>query len=102
MRCYARPNIPNLQQPGDWELKRIYLLPGWQGGGNGRALMGECLAVAREREAKRLLLAVYENNEKAVAFYARNGFAKIGETIFMVADVAFRDMVFARDMEKLP
>jgi ribosomal protein S18 acetylase RimI-like enzyme len=93
------PEHPDLQQPGDWELKRIYLLPSWQGGGNGKALMAEVLSVAAARKAKRLLLAVYENNKKAQAFYARSGFAPIGETIFMVGDVPFRDMVFARQLD---
>lgn len=92
------PEHPELQQEGDLELKRIYLLSGWQGGGNGRTLMEQALAVARERGAKRLLLAVYESNNRAVAFYEKAGFRHIGETIFMVGDVPFRDMVYARDM----
>lgn len=90
------PEHPDLQQDGDWELKRIYLLPGWQGGGNGAALMQKALDVAQKRQAARLLLAVYEVNERAIAFYERQGFTPIGETVFMVADVPFRDRVFAR------
>jgi ribosomal protein S18 acetylase RimI-like enzyme len=93
------PEHPKLQQEGDLELKRIYLLGGWQGGGNGRALMEQALAIAAVRKAKRLLLAVYESNHRAVAFYERAGFAYIGETVFMVGDVAFRDMVYAREMD---
>jgi ribosomal protein S18 acetylase RimI-like enzyme len=42
---------------------------------------------------------VYESNHRAVAFYERAGFAYIGETVFMVGDVAFRDMVYAREMD---
>ena len=90
---------PELQQTGDFELKRFYLLGPWQGGGNGRALMGQVLDIAKARGTKRLLLAVYENNRRAVAFYERHGFSYIGETVFMVDDVAFRDMVFARTIE---
>ncbi|HEV7233110.1 MAG TPA: GNAT family N-acetyltransferase [Sphingorhabdus sp.] len=90
---------PELQQDGDIELKRIYLLQGWQGGGNGRALLEQALDVAKQRAAKRILLAVYESNAKAVAFYERSGFAYIGETVFMVGDMPFRDMVYAREME---
>ena len=63
------PSHPDLQQDGDIELKRIYLLGPWQGGGNGRQLLEQAFAIAAERDAKRMLLAVYENNEKAVAFY---------------------------------
>jgi diamine N-acetyltransferase len=90
------PEHPDLQQPGDWELKRIYLLGPWQGGGNGKALLQQAIDVAVARKAKRLILAVYESNERAVAFYERAGFGHIGETIFMVGDTPFRDMVYAR------
>ena len=93
------PEHPDLQQPGDLELKRIYLLGPWQGGGNGRALMEQAIDIAVGRGAKRLLLAVYEVNTRAIAFYERNGFACIGETVFMVGEVAFRDMVYARDID---
>jgi diamine N-acetyltransferase len=89
------PEHPELQQEGDLELKRIYLLGPWQGGGNGRALMNEALKAAEKRQAKRLLLAVYESNYRALAFYERAGFVPIGETIFMVGDIEFRDMVYA-------
>jgi diamine N-acetyltransferase len=94
----APPEHPELQREGDIELKRIYLLGAWQGGGNGRALMEQALKVAEEKAAKRVLLAVYESNERAVAFYEKLGFRHIGETTFMVGDVPFHDMVYARDM----
>lgn len=93
------PEHPELQQEGDLELKRIYLLGPWQGGGNGRALMQQAFDIATARGARRLLLAVYESNSRARAFYERAGFAYFGETKFMVGDVPFRDMVYARDME---
>jgi ribosomal protein S18 acetylase RimI-like enzyme len=90
------PEHPDLQQTGDWELKRIYLLGPWQGGGNGRALLQQAFDVAAVRKAQRLILAVYESNERAVAFYERAGFVHIGETVFMVGDTPFRDMVYAK------
>lgn len=92
------PSHPDLQQDGDIELKRIYLLGPWQGAGNGRQLLEQAFAIAAERGAKRMLLAVYENNEKALAFYERAGFAAIGNTVFMVGDAPFRDMVYARPL----
>lgn len=92
------PSHPALQQEGDIELKRIYLLGPWQGGGNGKDLLDRVLAVAEKRMAKRLLLSVYEKNVRAVGFYERAGFAPIGETVFMVGPVPFRDLVYARNM----
>jgi ribosomal protein S18 acetylase RimI-like enzyme len=95
------PSHPDLQQDGDIELKRIYLLGPWQGGGNGKALLDQVLIRAQQQGAKRLLLAVYENNERAVAFYERAGFVPVGETVFMVGQVPFRDMVYARKLADL-
>jgi ribosomal protein S18 acetylase RimI-like enzyme len=92
------PSHPTYQQNGDIELKRIYLLGPWQGGGNGRDLLNRVFAVAEERRTKRLLLSVYEKNVRAIAFYEQAGFAAIGETIFMVGPVPFRDLVYARNM----
>ena len=92
------PSHPALQQEGDIELKRVYLLGPWQGGGNGKDLLDLVFAVAKKRMAKRLLLSVYEKNVRAVGFYERAGFAAIGETVFMVGPVPFRDLVYARNM----
>jgi diamine N-acetyltransferase len=92
------PEHPDLQQIGDWELKRIYLLGPWQGGGNGRALLEQAVMIAKARAARRLILAVYESNARALAFYERAGFKHIGETVFMVGDTPFRDMVYALEM----
>lgn len=93
------PSHPDLQKDGDIELKRIYLLGPWQGGGNGKDLINRVIELAKERGAKRLLLAVYENNNRAVAFYQRAGFVAVGETVFMVGQVPFRDIVYARAMD---
>jgi diamine N-acetyltransferase len=92
------PEHSEFQQPGDWELKRIYLLGPWQGGGNGTALLQLAIDAALKRQAKRLLLAVYQKNDRAVDFYKRHGFLRIGDTVFMVDDVEFHDMLLARDL----
>lgn len=91
----APPQLPIETRPDDLELKRIYLLSGWQGGGNGAALLGLVMEEARRRGAKRLLLAVYTDNARAQRFYARHGFVEVGETVFMVGNVPFRDLIYA-------
>jgi GNAT superfamily N-acetyltransferase len=53
---------------------------------------------ARQRGAERLLLAVYPQNDRARRFYARHGFAQIGDMTFMVGDVPFRDLIYARTL----
>jgi len=61
-------DVPVPAEPGDYELKRIYLLGPWQGDGNGDALLTLAMDAARERGMKRLLLAVYPQNERARRF----------------------------------
>lgn len=93
------PDLPVPTDPTrDVEIKRLYLLPGWQGGGHGDHAMALAIAQATARGAERLLLAVYPRNERARGFYARHGFAQIGETRFMVGDTAFRDLIYARPL----
>lgn len=100
---YAMLTPPDLPVPtgtGDIELKRIYLLTGWQGGGNGGVLLNHVIAEARRRGASRLLLAVYPQNDKARRFYARHGFEQIGRMTFMVGSTPFEDLVYARSLQR--
>ena len=92
------PDLPVETYDGDIELKRIYLLGPWQGGGNGTALMQQVIAIAHDRAASRILLAVYPQNHGARRFYERFGFRQIGEMTFMVGDVPFRDLVYAMEL----
>ena len=92
----GQPDLPPPADEGDLEIKRIYLLGPWQGGGHGDRLMELLTNEARRRQARRLLLAVYPGNDRARRFYARHGFQQIGETIFMVGDAPFRDLIYAR------
>lgn len=90
------PGHPHLSRAGDIELKRVYLLPPWHGSGEADRLMDLAIDAARGRQAERMLLAVYEVNARARRFYERHGFVHIGETSFMVGDVEFPDLVYAR------
>jgi len=96
---YAMLTIPDfpegLAQPGDLELRRIYLFSRFHGSGTARSLMELAIASAREQQAKRLLLGVHPENRRALAFYAKNGFEKIGVRTFQVGSTFFEDPVLA-------
>lgn len=81
--------------PGDLELKRIYVLSRLHGGGAGAELMRSCLARAQERGAKRVLLSVYSKNDRALAFYRKQGFEKISDHRFFVGETGYLDDVLA-------
>ena len=79
---YAVLDSPQLTiaEPGDLEVKRIYVLSRFHGTGVGSRLMTAALDEARHRGAQRALLGVYANNHRALAFYAKYGFEIVGET----------------------
>jgi diamine N-acetyltransferase len=88
------PSLPR-STDGDIEIKRIYMLYRWHGGGHGKALFDAAVNEARTRGATRLILAVYSQNVLAQTFYARQGFTRIGETQFSVGSALFTDHVMA-------
>ena len=80
------------------ELQRIYVLRAVHGGGHGAALMKEALALATGWGADQIWLGVWENNHRALGFYARWGFHEVGEHIFKIGDQVDRDLLLAKDL----
>jgi diamine N-acetyltransferase len=83
---------------GDFEIKRIYVLRRWHGGGFGKQLFRRCIEEARARRGARLLLAVYTANQLAQQFYTAQGMSVIGKTVFRVGETEFTDLVMALDL----
>lgn len=93
------PELPEVAlHPDDLELKRIYTLWRTFGSGLAQSLLEITIDHARTADAKRLLLGVYEDNRRAIAFYERNGFRKIGARTFSVGAAAYSDWVMARQL----
>ncbi|MEH6418711.1 GNAT family N-acetyltransferase [Pseudomonas sp. CGJS7] len=84
----------------DLELKRIYLLSRFHGGGVGRELMQAAVTESHARGAGRLLLGVYAGNARALAFYARNGFRQVGERRFQVGGRLYDDAILALELHR--
>jgi GNAT superfamily N-acetyltransferase len=74
--------LPGADPATDFELKRIYMLSKWHGGGWGAKLFQAVEDEARARGAKRLMLSVYVQNFPAQKFYAARGFDAIGRWVF--------------------
>ena len=89
----APPDLPGADHAHDLELKRIYLLGRFQGGGLGRQLMASAISHACAVGARRLLLGVYAGNASAIAFYARHGFNQVATRQFNVGGRAYDDCV---------
>lgn len=92
------PDLPVSLQADDLELKRIYVLHRLHGAGVGPALLDLAVSTARASSAGRLLLGAYGGNDRAIAFYRRNGFEQVGVRQFQVGARLYDDVVLARTL----
>jgi ribosomal protein S18 acetylase RimI-like enzyme len=66
------------------ELQTLYVQEHFIRQGIGRSLLQAAEAAARARSASPLWLAVNAENTRAIAFYQRQGYAKVGATYFVL------------------
>lgn len=83
-------------QPGDGELKRLYLLKDHQSGGWGSRLFETALAWLQREGPRTLWIGVWSENFGAQRFYARYGFAQVGEYEFPVGRIRDREFILKR------
>ncbi|MEL7690627.1 GNAT family N-acetyltransferase [Citromicrobium bathyomarinum] len=97
---YALLTAPELDaaREGDIELKKIYVLSRFHGSGIAARLLDAALAGAAGHA--RLLLGVKEDNNRAIAFYTKQGFHQIGTRRFDVGGTLYDDVVLARDLDR--
>jgi ribosomal protein S18 acetylase RimI-like enzyme len=62
-------------------------------------MMDLAIASARKQNAKRLLLGVHPDNQRALAFYSKVGSIQIGVRTFHVGDCTFQDPVLALSLK---
>ena len=80
----------------DGEVKRIYLLKAWQGGGTGGRLLAEVLDWLERDGPRPLWIGVYFENFGAQRLYARHGFEKVGEYEFIVGRTRDPEFILRR------
>jgi ribosomal protein S18 acetylase RimI-like enzyme len=95
----APPQLPLPDTSGDVELKRIYLLGRFQGGGVGKRLVATAIAHSESVCARRLLLGVYAHNRPAIAFYERAGFDRLGSRKFNVGGQDYDDNIMGLTLD---
>lgn len=83
--------------PGDGELKRLYVLGAHQNGGMGGALFDAALQWLERDGPRTLWIGVWSGNAGAQRFYARHGFAKVGEYEFPVGRVRDLEFILRRE-----
>ena len=80
------------------EIQRIYVDQHWHGKGIAQELMAQMLAAAVRGDADRVWLGVWERNPRAMTFYQKFGFTKVGHHIFQLGEDPQRDWILCRDV----
>ena len=83
-------------QPGDGELKRLYLRASEQNGGVGGQLFAEALRWLERDGPRTLWISVWSENFGAQRFYARHGFEFVAEYEFPVGNQRDREFMYRR------
>ncbi|MEM1086764.1 MAG: GNAT family N-acetyltransferase [Pseudomonadota bacterium] len=92
------PDLPVDTADTDIELKRIYVFSRYHGSGAAKALNNLVDEHARSLSCRRILLGTYEDNKRAIAFYHREGYEKVGTRQFQVGDELFDDIIMAKPL----
>ncbi len=82
--------------PACGELKRLYVLKAFQGGGTGSRLLAETLTWLERDGPRRLWIGVWSENFGAQRLYERLGFEKVGEYDFIVGETRDREFILRR------
>jgi ribosomal protein S18 acetylase RimI-like enzyme len=80
------------------EIQRIYVDRGHHGTGAAKSLMDACFAQARQWKCDEVWLAVWERNARAIAFYNKSGFQRVGTQDFKLGSDLQHDHVMARNL----
>jgi len=78
------------------EVSKCYVRAGSHGGGLAAALMTATLRAAREHGAVGAWLGVNELNARAIRFYEKHGFTRVGRKTFLLGGVLENDYVLER------
>jgi ribosomal protein S18 acetylase RimI-like enzyme len=81
------------------ELARLYVQERFTGAGLGARLLRESEARAAGRGAGALWLTTWVGNQRARAFYARQGYRDVGSTPYVFDGDAYENRVFVRELD---
>lgn len=75
-----------LKDPKGLELERIYVLKEFHGRRVGQILYETAFGIAKRIDADYLWLGVWEENQRALRFYKKNGFVEFDKHIFKLGN----------------
>ncbi|MDH2350924.1 GNAT family N-acetyltransferase [Bradyrhizobium sp. SSUT18] len=94
-------STPPLANCSPLEIMTLYVQPRHQSSGRGLALLQRALDHCRSIGGESVWLKVNAENRRAIDFYLRHGFKKIGSTHFRIADSAYENFVLEAEIRRL-
>nr|WP_315154777.1 GNAT family N-acetyltransferase [uncultured Flavobacterium sp.] len=94
---YLKLNMGNAQtetiKDETIEIQRIYVLKAFHGKKLGQLLLDQAVKVAKEHSVDYIWLGVWEENHRALQFYAKNGFVIFDKHIFILGNDQQTDLL---------
>lgn len=75
------------------EIHRIYVLQSFRGKNIGQLLLNQALSIARNNGFQSIWLGVWEENNRALQFYSKNGFVVFDKHIFILGNDKQTDLL---------
>lgn len=88
-----------LQDEASLEIERIYVKSSHHGKKVGQLLYGKALEIAGQFNKTYLWLGVWEENEKALNFYKKNGFVEFDKHIFILGEDQQTDLMMKKMLD---
>ncbi len=98
LKCNEAPAQTEIHDDNSLEIERIYIIQEFQGHGLGGFLINKAIEMAQMGKKHYLWLGVWEKNQKAISFYTKHGFYKIGSHPFFVGDDEQTDYIMRKDL----
>jgi ribosomal protein S18 acetylase RimI-like enzyme len=89
----------DIQDKDALEVERIYVSGQHHGKYIGKQLLDFAINIALSKQFSYVWLGVWEHNEKAIAFYKRNGFETFGSHDFMLGDDKQTDLLMKKFLD---
>lgn len=82
------------------EIEKIYVLKAFHGKNIGQLLFEKAIQEAKKIHATYVWLGVWEQNQRAINFYKKNGFVEFDKHIFILGDDEQTDIMMKLEMVK--
>ena len=89
-----------LAKDGAGEVQRFYVDAAWHGLGIAQTMMGSLISTAEAAGLEALHLGVWSRNDRAIAFYLRQGFRPEGTVEFLLAGIPQSDLLMRRPLAR--